>query len=555
LGKNSTYLGHLFKLNYTRFLLRLSVLIVYQKFTALRPAVLLLLGTALLLAIPLWATWGATFSGDDAEVIQVASRVSVLSVYFDPNQYMWLSAAHYTPTVISIYQALLSLFGLEPIAFHLALYGLSVCVIWMLAMIAYERTDDWVAGWLVIVMALGLASYWTLLCRFYTLHYWLGAVCVTCVIRRVHKPGSIDAVNAFFIAFTLLLAYLSKEVCLMITPLLLYWAWARKQPVLAVAALLPAIIYLLLRQHVLELSLRSLSLGRQARPMHLELLQVTAQQWKEFFSWYASGHAALWIMAVLSAWHAPRTFFKGLPWVLLFLLPLVGASHGFFAPQWNADRLFLVFHLALLALVAICLLSEPMSARWRSQAMAAAFATSLLSMVFQLTGSSALAFAQQLPELPITRKLLAISAQAPQSTILLPPDYGLGGLMHAGNGWKTTVNCQHALSLMAHGVQVLAVDENARLINRQQVQARCQGFQPEPTLKVLQAPRFEGNVVSWHIQAAPQMQAGLELPERSTLVPIQQYKSLVIRPYPQEAYRYYVRQGQQWWFSPVHYLD
>lgn len=575
----------------------------------------------LLQGVALWLTRSSTFLYDDFHILLVAARTPPITEFYLPERYQLLSSAHYTPTVTTLYRLLAWAFGPDPRAFHAAMFALSVLALASVATVAVRRTRRWEAGWFVVLICAGLPSLWTALGRYYTMHYWLGAAAAASAVlvamsaafsplRAQANSGVREAPGAggpsangwvqrvalvllpsVSLGSALAVALWSKEVYLMAVPILLVLAWQQRRADFAVVILLTTAIYLLARSWVLEAPL--IAMGRTARPLHIEWLEVTPSQWWELAVWYLRNHTILVLAVGLALIRFPKRFLFGLPWALLFLVPILGASHGVTAPQLHADRLLLGFNLALAVVLASCFFAPDFPRPHRSAGSAKGelgaggtgeagnprdFARRMRwngrvarpwpspgpssgvrkrMWVLVLLANTALQVTLWRPPDPagtqLTQRLLGeFNGSLEGQLVLVPPESGAGPLGVAFSRAKVTANCLEALDSAVEGrlhESLIVLDSTGARRNRNWLQERCVPFQISPVVEVIESPRYEAGILSWRLRGEPGDVLGIEAVDRALLAPGSELRERLVRPFTGERYRVFVRRGNQWWFS------
>ena len=116
------------------------------------------------------------FSEDDSHILQLALSYDWLSPYLQPEVYQQLSIVHFTPLVLSVYRAMLELFGLNSQAFvGMQLFFMSLfCA--LAGYYTWRIKRHFSAGLLAIVLMFSSLSLLPMLSWFYTVHYILGAI-------------------------------------------------------------------------------------------------------------------------------------------------------------------------------------------------------------------------------------------------------------------------------------------------------------------------------------------------------------------------------------------
>jgi hypothetical protein len=508
----------------------------------------------------------AVFSDDDGHILQLAVDAPWLAAYVEPTLYQQLSVVHYTPVVLSIYRAMLEVWGLNPAAFVvLQLVMWALCAA-LAATWCQRQTRQASAGVLVVLMVVGTSSFWTMMGRFYTVHYLVGAVfslllllwlqrkadAGSAALGSPKRPAPVRDSPLFLLGIGLLglAAVLSKEVFLMLLPALVVSCLWLRQWRRALALLVALVVCLAMRLHVLGFSLE----GRAGQGFVQDALAIDAATWFHFFKWYAQTHTLLLVLLAVALVRNPMAMLKWGGLASLLALPVLAAPHAIRMPDLHADRLFFAFDLALICAVALVLQRRPLPMNWRLWAGlpvllgAVGLGHAALTEMAQKTAAD--------PQQQITRQILAANSERPL-TVFTDLDYQQGGLMRvvrqqSGKDFTITQNCQLALDHLARGQTLISFNKQGQPLDPVVVQALCQAWAgPTPPVTVLIAPTFSKGVLKWHLQAQENVQAGVMFPERGMSFGIQQLHQRIVRPRQDEPYRLFAHRQGQWWFSEL----
>jgi hypothetical protein len=504
-------------------------------------------------------TW-STFSGDDTHVSQLALSYHWLEPYYKPEVYQQLSIVHFTPVVLSIYQAILNTFGLDNMAFVIVQLSAMSLIATMSAYLCQQVTQRLSAGFFCLVLIFSNLSILTMLSRFYTVHYLLGAILSLLIVIFVLHARSNNYLHrtVFWLPLCLLvfLALLTKEVYLMLVPLLWVLFYKLRAPKAALVTTLALIMYIALRFYILGIS----SDGRDGQSFLSGLIALTLDTWLSFIYWYITTKWLICTIAVVAIFRAPQKMLSYLLLAGLFAGPSLAAPHAFQAPQLHGDRLFFMFDIALAIGGILALYSRPISTR-----IATIIALLALFILVPLQRNSLHAFASTQTDstAAIINKVLANGLGKTKTLVFTPLNYYQGEYMNIhrllGNPWLEIVqNCQRALQLSAPLTDnsqrpLLAFDETGKTISREALVNRCQSSQSFAT--VLTPPTFSKGLLYWSFSVPPGHVGGVLLIDRGIAVGIGEFKQRLVRPKPKERYQLYTRRGNAWWFSDINFIS
>tara|TARA_R100001143_G_scaffold26090_1_gene26349 strand:- start:1326 stop:2960 length:1635 start_codon:yes stop_codon:yes gene_type:complete len=504
------------------------------------------------------------FSGDDSHLMRVALDYGGLQPYLQPEVYRELSVANYTPIPMTIYRGVSLLFPMRPLFFLAFMMACMSLVIALAATLASRLTHNveaqsdghnTQAGWLTILLMTSLLSLPTLLSRFYTMHYLIGGIfALLALLVLIRKPASekSDYLSWLAVCGLLFLALLSKEVYLMLLPVILLLAWQRKQWVLAGGALMVTLIYWLWRGHMLGMQL---DVGGEGS-YFAGFWNIGVGAWLEFIGFYLSSRWLILFALLIAFISDARLSLKLVALAVLFGMPGLAVTHGIAEYQLHSDRIFFAMDVALgiVAAVVICR-DQRARAMFKPEYAAAAFV-----FVFFIQVLAVRDYRQEVvmqTDYKITRYLLDRFAAVADQTALVPMNYIQGDLMRVserlGLNWVTlTQNCLDALEVSDE--QLLIFNDAGDLMPREQLQAQCQSA-TGLTVEVATAPQYDNGLLRWQLSAASNVQTGVLFVDRAFAVPLPAFNSQLVKPAPDERYQLFARQGNQWWFSEPRLIE
>ena len=321
-----------------------------------------------------WAALQASFSGDDAHLLQLANALPFWQFFTQPESYQLLSVAHFTPLVPLLYQMGLGLGKMNPAAFLLIqtlLFGVTLGgLLWFMQRLFKQLKAPPVALW-VAGLAFGLAvasigSLPSLLLRNYTMHYVLGGVFAVLLLHSLLTSllflrGGLTA--PLLTAGCFFLAILSKEIYLPLFGLIFLVAVYKRQWFLLTLTLVALGGYFALRGWHLGVSTQ----GRNGVSFLSDLLNLNRHQLYAFASWYARHHWGLLVLSAFALAFNPRRFLFYAFLAGLLLAPLLAAPHGFTQPEFHADRLLYPFNMGMAVAIALALAEKGVRVNLKSQ--------------------------------------------------------------------------------------------------------------------------------------------------------------------------------------------
>lgn len=504
-------------------------------------------------------TW-STFSDDDTHVSQLALSYGWLEPYYKPEVYQQLSIVHFTPIVLSIYRAILSTFGLNNIAFVIFQLTAITITAALAAHLCERITKQVSAGLICLVLTFSNVSLLPMLSRFYTAHYLLGAILsllILFLIRRAVKNKQLQQ-SSFLLwlgTFTFL-ALLTKEIYIMLVPLL-WVVFYKLQAVKAfIAVTLSLILYFLLRAHILGVS----NEGRSGDSFLSAILALNLDTWADFIYWYLTTKWLIIISVCIAFIRAPRVMFEYTLLASLFAAPALAAPHAFQNPQLHGDRLFFMFDIAIIISSVLAIYSRPIA----QKPLSIILLCTLLGLIplqryflhsFSLTQTNTANYTINQALLNQTRRTDTI--------VFTPLNYYQGEFMNIyrllNNPWLTIIqNCQRALQLTTPThkktkVSLLAFDETGTVISRNDVMERCQESHGVATVKT--PPTFNNGLLSWSFSVPDGHTGGILLIDRGIAVGAGEFQQRLVRPKPDERYQIYTRKNNMWWFSDINFIN
>lgn len=504
------------------------------------------MGYGLLFNLLSWAT----FSEDDAHVMRVALETDWLAPYFDGDSYKQLSAANFTPVVLTLFRLILTLLPFTDVSF-LAVSISMLCLFTALAGVLVQRvSESRKAGWLTALIIFSNLAVATLASRFYTLHYTAGGVfALLSVLLSLSAQLSIRRLVA--IACLLTFSILAKEVYVVVPPLLMLFGWQSKNPGLATAALVSLVVYFALRFAVLGLP----SGGGDSSYLQ-SILSVGFNSWAyNFFAWYGQSKWLVLIAALTALLLSPKRFLSLLPIPILFLLPTFLASHGYLDPQMHGDRIFFAFDssLAIVASLAIA----PTLTKIPAASVFGLIAALLAAIVFQYRGIESYQTAELMTaDYKVTKFLTDPDNEGGNKTFYVPLSFEQGQLMIVRrllglDTFLVTQNCIMALRQPPN--QLVVFDQSGGLSNREALVESCE--EVESPVTAIQLPQAIKGLVEWKLQVDPGFVGGVIFVDRAIAVPAPSFSTVMVSPPAGERYQLFAFQGKQWWFSEIAQME
>lgn len=472
-----------------------------------------------------WAAVQASFSGDDAHLLQLANALPFWQFFTQPESYQLLSVAHFTPLVPLLYQMGGGLGAMNPAAFlfiQTLLFGVTLGgLLWFMQrwfkQLKAPPAAVWVAGLAFGLAVVSIGSLPSLLLRNYTMHYLLGGVFAVLLLHsllnsllnnlvflRKGLTAPLLTAGCFF------LAILSKEIYLPLFGLIFLVAVYKRQWFLLTLTLVALGGYFALRGWHLGVSTQ----GRNGVSFLSDLLNLNRHQLYAFASEYARHHWGLLVLAALALAFNPRRFVFYAFFAGLLLTPLLAAPHGFTQPEFHADRLLYPFNMGMAVAIALALAEKGVRVNLKSK----------------------IAF-------------------NPVLTLLIPLNFKMAAVVEAFPNITATANCFAALQQKG---DLIALDFKETAfkgwVARSRVEEQCQPLDNGAALLQVQQPvNFsQGGVLSWQATSQLQgenVQAGVYFPKRALFIGTLVFNERLVRLYPNEEYQWVIKHGNAWWFS------
>ncbi|MDF1622107.1 MAG: hypothetical protein P1V33_01385 [Pseudohongiella nitratireducens] len=495
-------------------------------------------------------SWGI-FTEDDSHIMRVALDYGPILPWFDAARYQELSVANFTPLPLSLYYLLSQLFPMRPLFFVLFMLGMLTIVSTLTALLVQRLSASKLSGLASIVLLFSCQTTLTLASRFYTMHYLVGAVFALLAVLLCYRQA-LTPLRIGGLMLLALLAMASKEVYVMLLPLLVYLAWhqyraGRETLQLLGGLLVTFLIYWLWRSVMLG---GSPALG-QENSYFAGFWNIPLAAWASFLIWYVQTHYLLLLTALILLILNPRTVLSRLPLALMFALPGLAVTHGIVDHTMHADRIFFAMNTGLVVVIAASL--GPVLARIAERRQLGVASVVLLAVSVAGQASFAASYRQVVTERAdyrITRYILDRAPALAQTTVLLPMNYIQGDLMRVASKlerpWpQLTQNCE--LALAREPENMIAFDDQGALLERAVLTERCSNNGPVPQID--QEPQFSEGILSWSMNPPPGFTAGVLFIDRAFAVPLPQFASQLVRPAPGERYQVFATNWQQWWFG------
>lgn len=522
--------------------------------TDTRPALtglpLFLLASLLLYAtlFPL-LSW-TVFSEDDSHLMRVAIDYAWWQHFFVPEIYRELSAANYTPIPLVVYKTLVSWFGLSTNAF-LVFMILAISLVSALAATLTEQiTRNRMAAWAVMLLIFSSMSMHTLITRFYTMHYLIGGIfalaALVVIFRRDPKTCS-----PWLPSLLLLLALISKEVYLVLPPLVGLYALYHRNIRLAIGAGLALLVYLVLRTWMLGMSV---DIGGDSS-YFAGFWGISGAAWLSFIGWYIKTRIVILTAVVIALFMNFRRTVMLLPLALIFAAPGLAVSHGIVEHTLHGDRIFFAFDCAL-AIVAVIAIAQSAWFRRFARPLPLLGLLALLLMVHVVNNAAYRAQTEQMADFRITRFLLDNLADLEGATLFVPMNFIQGDLMRVNDAlgqprFFITQNCIAALGA-AEG-ELYMFNGNGEPVTREDLTANCIPASVDPVVDI--APRYNNGLLQWQVQFPDGFSGGVLFVDRAFAVPIPAFSQQLVKPAPGERYQLFANNGVNWWFSAIEPMD
>jgi hypothetical protein len=488
----------------------------------------------------------ATFSEDDAHVMRVAIESGWLDPYYNGDIYKQLSAANFTPVVLTLFHAVLIFLPLDSASFLSASIMFMALFIALAGVLGREISGNSRGAWLAMLLVFSNLAVATLVSRFYTMHYVVGGVfALLALILSIRKSlGLLELASVFVL---LVFALLAKEVYVGVPPIVLLVAWRTSNLKLAGAAVAGISIYFFMRVTVLGLP----SSGNSGNSYLISILSVSGESWAGFFEWYLQTKWLVLLAALAAFFYSPLKFIKLLPLPLLFLLPTFLAAHGYLNPQLHGDRIFFAFDSAMAIAAAIILAPLLSEKGYVAKFGLPACLIGSLFLHLQYIGHYR-AEEQDTADYKVTQYLMDSENIIDNKTFFVPIYFDQGELMIVEKAlnnktFLATQNC--ILALQAPVERLVVFDQSGNVSTREALQASCSPT--DRALDVLIAPRVIKGVVEWDLDIKPGFSGGVLFVDRAIAIPAPNFSMLMVAPANGERYQLFAFKENQWWFSEI----
>jgi hypothetical protein len=488
----------------------------------------------------------ATFSEDDAHVMRVAVESGWLDPYYNGEIYKQLSAANFTPVVLTLFHAILVVLPLSSLGF------LSIAIIFMALFIALagilvrEVSGSSRGAWLAMALVFSNLAVATLVSRFYTMHYVVGGVfALLALILSVRKLSG--PIGLFSVGILLVLALLSKEVYVGVPLIVLLLAWRKSSLGLAISAIAALVVYFFMRFLVLGLPADS----GNGSGYFTSVLSISGDSWAAFFEWYLETKWLVLLAALAAFFYSPLKFVKLLFLPLLFLLPTFLAAHGYLNPALHGDRIFFAFDSALAIAAAITL--SPLLSQKKTVANIGLPVCLILSLFLHIQYISHYKIEEQATaDYKVTQYLMNSENDIENKTFFVPLYFDQGELMIVEKAlndrtFLATQNC--ILALQTPVARLVVFDQSGDLSSRDSLEASCSPA--DTALEVRIAPRVIKGVVEWDLDIKPGFAGGVLFVDRAIAIPAPRFSMLMVAPASGERYQLFAFKENQWWFSEI----
>jgi|TARA_B110000971_G_scaffold216151_1_gene250718 hypothetical protein len=487
----------------------------------------------------------ATFSEDDAHVMRVAIESGWLDPYYNGDIYKQLSAANFTPVVLTLFHAVLILLPLDSASFLVVSSVFMAFFIGLAGVFAREISGSSRGAWLAMVLVFSNLAVATLVSRFYTMHYIVGGVfALLALILSIRKSSSTPQLS---VCALLVCALLAKEVYVGVPPIVLLIAWRTSNLKLAISAMTAIFVYFCMRLLVLGLP----SGGGSGSGYLASVFSISGQSWAAFFEWYLETKWLVLLAALAAFFYSPLKFIKLLPLPLLFLLPTFLAAHGYLVPELHGDRIFFAFDSAVAIAAAIILAPLLSEKGYVAKIGLPACLIGGLFLHVQYIGHYR-AEEQSTADYKVTQYLMDSENIIDNKTFFVPLYFDQGELMIVEKAlnnrtFLATQNC--ILALQAPVERLVVFDQSGNIGNREGLEASCRAA--DRALEVLIAPRVIKGVVEWDLDIKPGFAGGVLFVDRAIAIPAPSFSMLMVAPADGERYQLFAYKENQWWFSEI----
>jgi hypothetical protein len=487
----------------------------------------------------------STFSEDDAHVMRVALESGWLDPYYNGDIYKQLSAANFTPAVLTLFHAVLVILPLSSTSFLIVSIIFMAFFIALAGALAREISGSSRGAWLAMVLVFSNLAVATLVSRFYTMHYVVGGVfALLALIVSIRKSPDTPHLS---VCALLVCALLAKEVYVGVPLIVLLVAWRTSNLKLAIAAIAAVVIYFCMRLLVL-----GLPSGDSSGSGYLaSVLSIGGESWPAFFEWYLETKWLVLLAALAAFFYAPLKFIKLLPLPLLFLLPTFLSAHGYLNPQLHGDRIFFAFDSAMAIAAAIILAPLLSEKGYVAKFGLPACLIGSLVLHVQYIGHYRVQ-EQDTADYKVTQYLMDSKNIIDNKTFFVPLYFDQGELMIVEKAlnnrtFLATQNCILALQVPVENLVVF--DQSGNTSSREELEANCSPA--DRALDVLIAPRVIKGVVEWDLDIKPGFTGGVLFVDRAIAVPVPSFSMLMVAPANGERYQLFAFKENQWWFSEI----
>ncbi|MEX2335392.1 MAG: hypothetical protein WD600_14120, partial [Pseudohongiella sp.] len=516
----------------------------------LAPFPLFLLASLLIYAalFPL-LSW-TLFSEDDSHLMRVAIDYSWWQHFFVPEIYRELSAANYTPIPLVVYKTLVSWFGFSTNAFLIFMILAISLVSALAALLTEQITRNRMAAWAVILLIFSSMSMHTLITRFYTMHYLIGGIFALAALVVIFRRD-IKLCSPWLPALLLFMALVSKEVYLVLPPMVALYALYHRNFKLAAGAVIALLVYWTLRTYMLGMSV---DIGGDSS-YFAGFWGISGAAWASFIAWYIKTRIFILAAVVIALFMNFRRTVLLLPLALVFAAPGLAVSHGIVEHTLHADRIFFAFDCAL-ALVAIVGMVQSAYFQRFARPLSLLGFLALIFIAHVFNNTSYRAQTEQMADFRITQFLLDNLDELEGATLFVPMNFIQGDLMRVNDAlgqprFFITQNCIAALG--AADGKLFMFDGNGNPISRETLTANCVPASVDPVVDI--APRYNNGLLQWQLQFPEGFNGGVLFVDRAFAVPIPAFSQQLVKPAPGERYQLFANNGVNWWFSDIEPME
>ena len=511
---------------------------------------LFLLASLLMYAVLFPLLSWTVFSEDDSHLMRVAIDYSWWQHFFVPEIYRELSAANYTPIPLLVYKTLVSWFGFSTNAFLLFMLIAMSLVSALAATLIEQITKNRMAAWTVVLLIFSSMSMHTLITRFYTMHYIIGAIFALAALVVIFRRD-IKYCSAWLPALLLFMALVSKEVYLVLPPAVVLYALYQRNFRLAAGAATALLVYLVLRTYMLGMSV---DIGGESS-YFAGFWGISGAAWASFIAWYIKTRIFILAAVVIALFINFRRTAMLLPLALIFAAPGLAVSHGIVEHTLHGDRIFFAFDCALALVAVISIYQSAIFQRYVQPLPLLGFLV-LILILHVFNNATYRAQTEQMADFRITQFLLDNLADLEGATLFAPMNFIQGDLMRVNDAldeprFFITQNCIAALGA-AEG-QLFMFNGNGDPITRADLEANCRPASIDPVVDI--APRYNHGLLQWQVQFPEGYNGGVLFVDRAFAVPIPAFSQQLVKPAPGERYQLFANNGVNWWFSDIETME